>query len=139
MGIKMQLVKLLEGLGACKVRIANPDSGFENALPGCHPKDVMADCRSVIAFATNIGLDYYRIVHFHDQTRRVGHLYTESLGSQAVWFLRAQGYNAIFPFGYYHRERHTLPGSQISLPRMKRASVSTADLASSLLQSTVHG
>lgn len=38
---------LLEG-GAFDVRVASPNNGFEHALPGKHPLELMPDCRSVI-------------------------------------------------------------------------------------------
>lgn len=38
---------LLEG-GAFDVRVASPNSGFEHALPGKHPLEIMSDCRSII-------------------------------------------------------------------------------------------
>jgi epoxyqueuosine reductase QueG len=60
----------------------------------------------VIVFATNIGLDYYTATRFQGKMIRIGHLYTDSLCSQLVWFLREKGYDAVVPFGFYDEKNY---------------------------------
>jgi len=89
-GLKDFLIKK----GAFKVRIADPHKGFEEAIKGCHPFDVMKDCRSVVVFAFNIGLDYYVSMDYQHNNIRLGHLYRDWTGLQLISFLRMKGYDA---------------------------------------------
>jgi len=81
--------------GAFNVRIADPQKGFEKALEGCHPLDHMKDCRSVIVFAFNIGLDYYLSMDYQNHNIRLGHLYRDWTHLQLIGFLRTKGYDAM--------------------------------------------
>lgn len=101
---KVELTEFLKRLGAFKVGVADPNKGFERALSGCHPKEVMKGCNSVIVFATNIGLDYYRAIQFQGKMARIGHLYVDSLSLQLIWFLRERGYDAVVPLGFYDEQ-----------------------------------
>lgn len=93
--------QFLKGLGVLAVGVADLDRGFDRALEGCHPKDVMKDACSVIVFALNIGLDYYTAVDYAGQSIRVGHLYRDWVCSRLVGFLRGQGWDAMeVPRGY---------------------------------------
>ena len=85
---------LLTRLGAFKVGVADPRKGFAEALDGCHPRDVMKTCRSVIVYAFNIGLDYYTALDYAHNNIRLGHLYRDWTGLQLITFLRKKGFNA---------------------------------------------
>jgi len=76
------------------VRVADPHKGFEKTLEGCHPLDIMKDCRSVVVFAFNIGLDYYLSMDYQNKNIRLGHLYRDWTGLQLISFLRMKGYDA---------------------------------------------
>jgi len=58
-----------------KVGIADPKRGFKMALGGCHPRDVMRNCNSVIVFALHVGLDYYTTLEY-DQKGELNHEYS---------------------------------------------------------------
>jgi len=93
-GLKRELEDFLIKLGAFKVGIADPQKGIEKAVKGCHPLDLMKDCRSVIVFVFNIGLDYYLSMDYQHNNIRLGHLYRDWTGLQLVSFLRMKGYDA---------------------------------------------
>jgi epoxyqueuosine reductase QueG len=84
----------LKDLGVFEVRVADPRIGFAQALNGCHPRDIMSNCRSVIAYAFNIGLDYYTALDYEHNNIRLGHLYRDWTGLQLITFLRKKGYDA---------------------------------------------
>jgi epoxyqueuosine reductase len=92
--LKKEVNDFLKNLGAFRVGVADPRSGFSYALKGCHPTDVMSGCRSVIVYALNIGLDYYRDVDFEHNNVRLGHLYRDSTTLQLITLLRGKGYDA---------------------------------------------
>ncbi|GEM_PF-977058 len=48
---KNELAGYLLEMGAYQVGVADPRRGFEHALPGRHPLDIMPECRSVVVFA----------------------------------------------------------------------------------------
>jgi len=83
------------------VGVADPRKGFEKVLKGCHPLDLMKDCRSVVVFALNIGLDYYLSMDYQHNNIRLGHLYRDWTGLQLISFLRRKGYDAMeVPLGF---------------------------------------
>jgi len=86
--LKRELTDFLTKKGAFKVKVADPQEGFEKTLEGCHPRDIMKDCRSVIVFAFNIGLDYYLSMDYQHNNIRLGHLYRDWAGLQLISFLR---------------------------------------------------
>jgi epoxyqueuosine reductase QueG len=92
--LKKEITKFLEHLGAFTARIADPIK-FAHAPKGCHPLDIMDDCRSVIVFAFNIGLDYYTALVYEHNNIRLGHLYRDWTSLQLITFLRKKGCNAI--------------------------------------------
>jgi len=92
--LKEEITDFLKKLGAFKIGIADPNKGFAHALEGCHPKDVMNNCRSVIVYAFNIGLDYYTALDYEHNNIRIGHLYRDWTGLQLITFLRKKGYDA---------------------------------------------
>lgn len=47
--LKNELKRFVKGLGAYTMRVADANMGFENAIPGCRPKDVMRNCDSVLS------------------------------------------------------------------------------------------
>lgn len=92
--LKNEVSDFLKNLGVFKVRVADPRRGFTQALDGCHPLDVMSDCRSVIVYAFNIGLDYYSALDYEHNNIRLGHLYRDWTGLQLITFLRKKGYDS---------------------------------------------
>jgi epoxyqueuosine reductase len=48
---KEKFISFVKGLGAYDVRVADPRTGFEHAIPGRHPLQIYPDCRSVVVFA----------------------------------------------------------------------------------------
>jgi len=106
--LKRDVQQFLRDRGVFKVGVANPSIGFEKAIKGCHPFDVMKDGKSVIVFAIYVGLDYYRAVKIEGKTMgddRIGHIFRDWLAHELVEFLRARGYNAIMPSGFFDRDR----------------------------------
>lgn len=85
----------LTKIGAFKTGVSVPERGFEEAAEGCHPKDIMSSCNSVIVFAFNIGLDYYTSVRYGQAEIRIGHLYRDWACLQLINFLRGKGYDAV--------------------------------------------
>jgi epoxyqueuosine reductase len=49
--LKQRLIARLAQVGAYAVGVADPQVGYEHALPNRHPLDVWPDCRSVIVYA----------------------------------------------------------------------------------------
>jgi len=92
--LRKQVDDFLKNLGAFKVGVADPQTGFTKALEGCHPRDVMNSCRSVVVYAFNIGLDYYTALDYEHNNIRLGHLYRDWTGLQLITFLRKKGHDA---------------------------------------------
>lgn len=106
--LKSEVVKFLKDRGAFKVRVANASVGFEKAIKGCHPLDVMKHSNSVIVFAIYVGLDYYRTVEIEGKTEgdsRIGHIFRDWVGYALAESLRTKGFNAVFPTGFFDRDR----------------------------------
>jgi len=106
--LKSDVQRFLRERGAFKVRVANPRVGFEKAVKGCHPLDVMKEGKSVVVFATYIGLDYYRTVKIEGKTvgdNRIGHIFRDWLAYELVEFLRTNGFRAAYPSGFFDRPR----------------------------------
>jgi len=92
--MRKEVNDLLKNLGTFKVGVADSQKGFVEALDGCHPRDVMNDCRSVIVYAFNIGIDQYTALDYEHNNIRLGHLYRDWAGLQLITFLRKKGYDA---------------------------------------------
>jgi len=92
--LKKEVTNFLKNLGVFKIGIADPQIGFIHALDGCHPRDITNNCCSVIVYAFNIGLDYYRALDYEHNNIRLGHLYRDWTGLQLITFLRKKGYDA---------------------------------------------
>jgi len=106
--LKNEIDEFLKERGAFKVGVANPSVGFEKAIKGCHPFDVLKDGNSVIAFAIYIGSDYYRSVKIEGKTMgedRIGHIFRDWLAYRLVEFLRVSGFEAITPSGFFDEGR----------------------------------
>jgi epoxyqueuosine reductase QueG len=48
--IKQDLTEYIKEHGAYDVRVADPHRGFEHAIPGRHPLEILPTCRSVVVF-----------------------------------------------------------------------------------------
>jgi epoxyqueuosine reductase QueG len=106
--LKNEIVKFLVDRGAFKVRVANTQNGFEKAIEGCRPLDVMKQGKSAIVFAVYVGLDYYRTVKIEGKTvedDRIGYIFRDWLAYELVEFLRTKGFSAVAPSGYFDSER----------------------------------
>lgn len=64
MTLRNEIEDFLRKFGAFKVGVADPEQGFKTAENGCHPRDVMEKCNSVIVFAFHVGLDYYTTLDY---------------------------------------------------------------------------
>jgi len=103
MPIKDEVEDFLREFGVFKVGIADPELGFKTARNGCHPRDVMKNCNSVIVFAFHVGLDYYTTLDYcrkGDVEKRVLNIYRDWVAFRLVHFLEDLGYEAVFPHGY---------------------------------------
>ena len=101
--MKDELEEFLTKFGVFKVGVANPENGFGMAKEGCHPRDVMKNCNSVIAFAFHTGLDYYTILDYsqkRDVESRVLSIYCDWVSYQFANFLKDKGYNAVVSHGF---------------------------------------
>jgi epoxyqueuosine reductase QueG len=101
--IRGEIEVFLRKFGVFKVGIADPTLGFKMAKSGCHPKDVMKNCNSVIVFAFHAGLDYYTTLSYYQMPNvesRVLSIYSDWVSMQLIHFLEDLGYNAIYPHGY---------------------------------------
>lgn len=106
--VKEDVQRFLGESGAFKVRVANPRAGFEKAIGGCHPLEVMRNARSVIVFGVYIGRDYYRTIRIEGKTKaddRVGYIFRDWLAYELAEFLRARGFDALVPSGDFDRQR----------------------------------
>ena len=93
--LRREVNDALTKLGAFKVGVSDPQKGFAQALDGCHPRDVMKTCRSVIVYAFNIGMDYYTALDYEHNNIRLGHLYRDWTGLQLITFFRKKGFDAV--------------------------------------------
>ena len=101
--MRKEVENFLIKFGAFKVGIADPKRGFKMALRGCHPRDIMRNCNSVIVFALHVGLDYYTTLEYDqkgDVESRVFNIYRDWVCLQLANFLIDRDYEAIVPFGF---------------------------------------
>jgi epoxyqueuosine reductase QueG len=103
---------LMKSLGALKVGFSSVDSGWEMAIEGCHPKDIMPSCNSVIVLAIRSGLNEYLTTNFENmsvdvdgKTYRVSFLFAEWLTLKLSNFLRDGGYKTVVPSDWSSKER----------------------------------
>lgn len=105
--LKDSLEQLVEGFGAYTMQVAD-SKGFENAIRGCHPKDMLKSCNSVVVFGIYVGLDYYRSIQLENKPigeRRMMHIFRDWMQYKIFEFLRESGYHAFVPTGLLNRER----------------------------------
>ncbi len=101
--MKDELEGFLRKFGVFKVGVADPKRGFGMAKEGCHPRDIMENCNSVVVFAFHVGLDYYATLDYYQKGEvesRVLSIYCDWVSSQLIRFLEEMGYKAIVPHGY---------------------------------------
>jgi len=106
--LKDELERFVRGFGAYDMRVADAGTGFENAVHGCGPKDVMENCNSVVVFAVYVGLDYYRSVKVENKTvgdNRIMSILSDWLQFKVAEFLLEKGHRAVVPTGYFNREK----------------------------------
>jgi epoxyqueuosine reductase len=101
--MKDELGRFLKKFGVFKVGVADPERGFKLAKRGCHPRDVMGNCDSVIVFALHVGLDYYTTLDCCQKGNvesRVLSIYCDWVSSRLANFLEDKGYDAVVPHGF---------------------------------------
>lgn len=101
--MKDDVINYLKNFGVFKVGVADPRGGFLKALEGCHPKDVMENCNSVIVFALHVGLDYYTTLDYNQKANvepRVFNIYRDWVSLQLANFLIDRGYESVVPRGF---------------------------------------
>lgn len=96
--LKADVERFLRDFGVFKTGFAKPNEGFEHAYEGCHPKDLMPECRTVIAYAFSVGLDYYMAMDYmySEKDLRILNLYRDWIGFELAEFLRDKGFEATF-------------------------------------------
>lgn len=106
------ITNLMKRLGALKVGFSSVDSGWEMAIEGCHPKDIMPGCNSVIVLAIRSGLNDYLTTNFENisvdvdgKTYRISFLFAEWLTLKLSSFLREMGYKTVIPSEWGAKER----------------------------------
>lgn len=105
--LKDDLEQLVKDLGAYTMQVA-ASKGFESAIPGCRPRDILKDCNSVVAFGVYVGLDYYRSIQLENKRigeSRVMHIFRDWMEYKIFEFLRERGYHASVPTGLFDRKR----------------------------------
>ncbi|MFQ5711040.1 MAG: hypothetical protein ACE5GD_04575 [Candidatus Geothermarchaeales archaeon] len=103
--LRGEIEAFLKNIGVSKVCVADATRGFEKAIRGCHPRDILRDCKSVIAFYCHIGMYYYHYLLYEGLTRRIGYIHRDWAGYKLVEFLRRRGYQATYPEGYIDEKR----------------------------------
>jgi len=104
--LKNEVVKFLKDRGAFKVGVANSLVGFEKAIKGCHPLDVMKQGNSVVVFAVYVGLDYYRTFKIEGKRigdDRIGYIFRDWLAYELAEFIKTRGFSAFFPSGHFDK------------------------------------
>jgi len=106
--LKNELERFVKDFGAYSMQVADGSKGFENAVAGCRPRDVMENCNSVVVFAIYVGLDYYRSVRIENKIAgddRIMSILCDWLQYKVAEYLREEGYCAVVPTGYLNREK----------------------------------
>jgi len=108
--LKDELIQFVQSLGAYKLQVAEARTGFDNAIDGCHPRDVMKNCNSVIVFGICVGSDYYRSIKIRNEitaNHRIMHVFRDWLQYRVSDYLEEKGYKTMIPLGFYDRESMT--------------------------------
>jgi epoxyqueuosine reductase QueG len=106
--LKNELERFVKDYGAYAMRVADASKGFENAVSGCRPKDVMKNCNSVVVFAIYVGSDYYRTLKIENKITgddRIMHIFRDWLQYKVAEYLLQKGHSATVPTGYFNREK----------------------------------
>lgn len=108
--LKDELHEFIRDFGAYKMRVVGVDKGFDNVIEGCHPRDIMTDCNSVIVFGVYVGTDYYRSIKIEERITkdyRIMHLFRDWLQYRVAEYLKEKGYRTIVPRGVFREETLT--------------------------------
>lgn len=106
--LKDELDRFVKSFGVYKMKVAEAGRGFDNAIEGCHPRDIMTSCNSVIVFGIYVGRpDYYRSIKMEDKITkesRIMHLFRDCLQYRMAEYIQEKGYKAIVPRGFFRSE-----------------------------------
>ncbi|MCK4483013.1 hypothetical protein KAU55_07270, partial [Candidatus Bathyarchaeota archaeon] len=108
--LKDDLDEFIRDFGAYKIRVVGVDKGFDNVIEGCHPRDIMTDCNSVIVFSVYVGTDYYRSIKIEEtitKDYRIMHLFRDWLQYRVAEYLKEKGYRTIVPRRVFREETLT--------------------------------
>lgn len=110
MALKNEIRTFLVKFGAYKVGVAGLNSSFQNVVRGCHPKNIMENCSSVVVFAFHAGLDYYTTLQYYqkDVESRILNIYRDWVCVRLVEFLKQRGYEAIWVTKTYMDEENKI-------------------------------
>jgi epoxyqueuosine reductase QueG len=95
--------------GACLFGVANPQKGFDKALRGHKPLDIMPDCRSVIVTGVATGTEMDRffkpITHGNEAFNRLSNLFLDSILLSEKQFLEDHGHKSKVAEGTSDQEK----------------------------------
>jgi len=93
-----KLKELVVSKGASLFGVADPRKGFDQALPGHRPLDVMPDCKSVVVVGVATGTEMDRFTrpktHGDDAFNRLSYLFLDSILLRAEQFLDDNGFKS---------------------------------------------
>lgn len=95
MSIRDEIEDFLRKFGVFKIGVADPAMGFGLAKSGCHPRDSVKNCKSVIVLASHVGFDHYATLDYcqkGDVESRVFNIYRDLVSLRVVHFLEHMGY-----------------------------------------------
>jgi len=98
LALKNDVKVFLEKFGAYKVGVAGLNNSFQEVARGCHPRNLMGNCNSVVVFAFHAGLDYYTTLEYRqkDVESRILNIYRDQVCMRLVEFLKQKGHEAMW-------------------------------------------
>jgi len=106
--LKTELKQFVKSLGAYTMQVADARKGFDNAISGCHPRNIWKFCNSVVVFGIYVGSDYYRAIKLEKKTigdNRIMHIFRDWLQYKVAEYIQEKGYRAVVPTGIFDQEK----------------------------------
>lgn len=107
MGLSDEVNRYFIELGGSKIGVASANKPWPYAASGCHPRDIMPECNSVIVLAVGTGLNEFitadfkgRSIDIDGKTYRISQIFVEWLTYRIAGFLRGRGFKAITPIDW---------------------------------------